>query len=122
CSPRAPGELGTHLALTAGRAGAEDALVLGLADAVVAADAIGGLTDALRAGTPPDEAIAAAAAAVPPIDLPAGTLAEDRAWIDEAYGGDSAETILARLDAAGESNAAAARAPRPRCAAPLRPP
>src|SRR5690606_37415899 len=49
---RAPGELGTHLALTAAPAGAGDAIRCGLADHYVPADRLPGFTAALARSTP----------------------------------------------------------------------
>lgn len=93
---RSPGELGTHLALTAGRTGAEDAVLAGLADTVMPLAAADGLRAALAAGSV-DEALAVATAQ-PPADMPAGRLATARAWIDECYVGEDAERIVQRLE------------------------
>ncbi|GCD94560.1 3-hydroxyisobutyryl-CoA hydrolase [Embleya hyalina] len=93
---RAPGELGTHLALTAGAIGAADAILCGLADHFVPSDRLPALLDALAAGDP---AGAAARHAEP---APAGVLAERRAWIDACYAADRVEEILDRLLDSGE--------------------
>ncbi len=96
---RAPGELGTHLGLTAGRATAGDALACGFADAHVASAAVAQLVDDLRAGLHADAAVAAAAERSGP--APASPLAAERAQIDACYAGDDVDTILERLRAAG---------------------
>lgn len=103
---RSPGELGTHLALTAGRAGAEDAVLVGLADAVMPLDA----AERLRAGlaTGDVDSALATATAEPPADLPTGRLASARAWIDDCYAGDDAEQIVQRLAAHDDEAAQAA--------------
>ncbi len=114
----APGELGTHLALTAGRAGARDAVLLGLADRIVPRAALEQLAADLRGGDV-DGAVSAGAAHPAAADAPAGVLADARGWIDAAYAGDCAERIVAELGARPEP-----RPPRrpPRSAAPRRPP
>ncbi|MFD4542849.1 enoyl-CoA hydratase/isomerase family protein [Streptomyces bauhiniae] len=88
---RAPGELGTHLALTGAQIGAGDALLCGLADHYVPSDALPELVadlDALevkevlaRHGRP----------------APEGELADRREWIDACYAADTVEEIIARL-------------------------
>jgi enoyl-CoA hydratase len=105
---RAPGELGTHIALTAGRAGAVDAVLLGLADQIVPCAALTQLADDLQGGDV-DGALAAAARA-PGDSLPSGSLAEARPWIDACYAGDSAEAIVAALEARPEPAAVKAAA------------
>jgi enoyl-CoA hydratase len=91
---RAPGELGTHLALTAGRAGPADCLLLGLADFYVPQDRLSDLPD-LRACESHQQVRAVLAA----LSAPAGDapLAQHRAWIDTAYAADSVEEIAANL-------------------------
>ncbi|UNZ16336.1 enoyl-CoA hydratase/isomerase family protein [Streptomyces sp. 891-h] len=88
---RAPGELGTHLALTAGAVGAADAVLCGLADHFVPADRLADFAAAL-ADAPPAAALARYAA--PP---PAGELAGHRAWIDDCYSAETVTEILRRL-------------------------
>ncbi|MFI9626541.1 enoyl-CoA hydratase/isomerase family protein [Streptomyces sp. NPDC052042] len=95
----APGELGTHLALTADAVGASDALLCGLADHFVPARSLGALTAALADCRTPaeiDEVVRAHAASAPE-----GELAEHREWIDTCYRADSVEEILDRLDSSG---------------------
>jgi enoyl-CoA hydratase len=87
----APGETGTHLALTAGSVRAADAIAVGLADRFVPADRIPGLISALRTVDAPT---ALAEVSVEPGD---SALLADRSWIDAAYAADDVETILERL-------------------------
>ncbi|MGW4489689.1 enoyl-CoA hydratase/isomerase family protein [Amycolatopsis sp. NPDC004368] len=92
---RAPGELGTHLALTADRAGPADAVHCGLADHFVPAGRLAGLIDDLAAGAPPE-----ATAAKYAEDPGPAPLASARCWIDHAYTGAAAvEDVLYRLEA-----------------------
>lgn len=109
---RAPGELGTHLALTGGSVGAGDAIALGLADHYVptgrVADAIEALEDVLVEPVGDRrEAVAQVLArfAEPP---PPAPLLEQKGWIDVAYAGDDVSSILARLREADGDEAAAA--------------
>jgi enoyl-CoA hydratase len=87
----APGELGTHLALTAGSVRAADALAIGLADSYLLTERIPELVVALESRSA-DEAIAAVAASAP-----ASTLALQREWIDAGYAGDGPAEIVERL-------------------------
>ena len=100
----APGELGTHAALSGGRMDGADAIACGLADRFVPAAGLDGLRKSLIesgsasvledfADTPPDSRLAAA-----------------RGWIDRCYAHDEAEAILAALDAAPEPDARKAAA------------
>lgn len=88
---RAPGEFGTHLALTSQAIGPQDAIDCGLADCFVPADRIGDLVAALRDEPVP---VALDRFAVP---APPGTLAGQAHWINECYAGHSVERILDRL-------------------------
>ncbi|MFE2014298.1 enoyl-CoA hydratase/isomerase family protein [Streptomyces sp. NPDC059491] len=88
---RAPGELGTHLALTGLAVGAADALLTGLADHFVPAAALPALVADLTR-LPAAEAVARHAA-----EPTAGVLAEQRAWIDACYGAPDVETVVDRL-------------------------
>ncbi|MBB1254478.1 enoyl-CoA hydratase/isomerase family protein [Streptomyces sp. OF3] len=90
----APGELGTHLALTARAVGAADAVLCGLADHHVPADRLPELRDAL-AEERPDRALARFATEPAP-----GELAGQREWIDRCYAVDRVEDVLAALLAA----------------------
>jgi len=97
---RAPGELGTYLAMT-GRMGAgADAVALGFADHYVHNDWLAALATALET-TPASEAIAAVA-----LPAPDSPLLAQRGWIDECFVGDDAQAIVARLQ---NSSVAAAR-------------
>lgn len=95
----APGELGTHLALTAASMGPGDALLCGFADHFVPAAALPGFTAALGSGSPA-EAVARYAA-----EPPAAGLAAQREWIDACYAADTVEEILERLTATGLAEA-----------------
>ncbi|MER5203580.1 enoyl-CoA hydratase/isomerase family protein [Streptomyces sp. NPDC002825] len=88
---RAPGELGTHLALTGGHIGAADAILTGLADAFVPSAELPALARDLTERTA-EEALARRAVAPPE-----GVLAEQREWIDACYGAPTVEEIVERL-------------------------
>ncbi|MFF3737359.1 enoyl-CoA hydratase/isomerase family protein [Streptomyces sp. NPDC002566] len=92
----APGELGTHLALTGAQIGAGDALLCSLADHFVPSGAIPGLLDDL-ADLPVPAALARHTENAPP-----GVLAGRREWIDSCYAADSVEEIVRRLLAHGD--------------------
>ncbi|MFJ8043594.1 enoyl-CoA hydratase/isomerase family protein [Kitasatospora sp. NPDC096147] len=87
----APGELGTHLALTAGSVGAGDALLCGLADHFVPADRLPALLADL-ARLPVHEALERHVT-----EPPAAPLAGERGWIDACYAADTVPQVLARL-------------------------
>ncbi|MBS4752123.1 enoyl-CoA hydratase/isomerase family protein [Nocardioides sp. zg-ZUI104] len=95
----APGETGTHLALTAGSAGAGDAIAMGLADHYLPSERIDALLTAL-AHRDADEVLA---------DLtepaPGSALLAARPWLDEAYAGADALEIVGRLRALGSAEA-----------------
>ncbi len=93
---RAPGRLGTHLALTGAAVGAADALLCGLADHFVPAARLPELTAAL-AVAPVPEVLPRYAATPPP-----GELADRRPWIDHCYAADTVEEIVERLLADGD--------------------
>lgn len=101
---RAPGELGTHLALTAGSISGSDAIALGLADYFVPSDRLADFARALETGTA-EEAIRACATAPPP-----SLLTKERDWIDAGYDSDDASEIVANLLASPQHNASAAAA------------
>ncbi|WP_433871834.1 enoyl-CoA hydratase/isomerase family protein [Saccharopolyspora sp. CA-218241] len=88
---RAPGELGTHLALSAAPITGADAIQAGMADHHVPSSELPALVEALAAG---DVDAALAKYATPP---PESDLAAHRNWIDAAYSADSVEQILERL-------------------------
>ncbi|MFE0171335.1 enoyl-CoA hydratase/isomerase family protein [Streptomyces sp. NPDC059002] len=98
----APGELGTHLALTGTGIGAADALLCGLADHFVPHDDLPALLADL-AERPVWDALKEYVRQPPP-----GELAGRRAWIDACYGADTVEEIVARLRAHGARDAEAA--------------
>lgn len=97
---RAPGELGTHLAMTGRMGSGADAIALGFADYYMHSDWLPALATALET-TPAAEAIAAVA-----MPAPASALESQRSWIDTCYAGDDAATIVGRLQ---DSSVAAAR-------------
>ncbi|WP_371500666.1 enoyl-CoA hydratase/isomerase family protein [Kitasatospora sp. NBC_00374] len=92
---RAPGELGTHIALTAGSMTAADALTCGFADHYVPLTQLPALLAEL-AERPAAEAVAARAGGAP-----ASELAAQRVWIDHCYAADTVEEILDRLADSG---------------------
>ncbi|MFF7725004.1 enoyl-CoA hydratase/isomerase family protein [Streptomyces sp. NPDC008001] len=100
---RAPGELGTHLALTTARMGAGDALHAGFADHFVPAGRLAEFTAAL-ADSGPDEAVRAFAA-----PAPASALAAHQGWIDHCYAAGTVEEILGRLTECGEGGVTEAK-------------
>ncbi|MFD9078754.1 enoyl-CoA hydratase/isomerase family protein [Streptomyces erythrochromogenes] len=87
----APGELGTHLALTGTPVGAADAQRCGLADHFVPSDRLPALLAALASGSVHD-VLAAHVAQAPP-----GELDAQREWIDHCYAADTVEEITDRL-------------------------
>ncbi|MER5525336.1 enoyl-CoA hydratase/isomerase family protein [Streptomyces sp. NPDC002677] len=98
----APGELGTHLALTGAQIGAADALLCGLADHWVPSDRIERLIADL-ADRPVHEALTRH---VRP--APEGELVRHREWIDACYAAATVEEIVRRLLAHGDPAAKAA--------------
>lgn len=95
---RAPGELGTHLALTGSRVAAADALHCGLADHFVESADVPALVAHLA-----DGGTAEKYARSPDSPRSAG----ERGWIDACYGGaTTVEEILRRLRARPEAAAA----------------
>nr|WSX48726.1 enoyl-CoA hydratase/isomerase family protein [Streptomyces sp. NBC_00974] len=88
---RAPGLLGTHLALTGSAVSAADALLCGLADHFVPAGRLSALTAEL-ALAPAREVLGRYAATPEP-----GRLAEWRGWIDHCYAAATVEEIVERL-------------------------
>ncbi|MFC7303791.1 enoyl-CoA hydratase/isomerase family protein [Streptomyces monticola] len=92
---RAPGELGTHLALTADAMGAGDALACGFADHYVPQARLADFAAALSTAGPADAVRDFAQAP------PAGALTGQREWIDSCYAADTAEEIVRRLTDSG---------------------
>jgi enoyl-CoA hydratase len=95
---RAPGELGTHAALTGARFGPADAIYAGLADHFVPAAGLAELTETLRSGVIPEFGSEPAG----------GPLAASQGWIDECYAGEDVVEIIERLRARPEPPALAA--------------
>ncbi len=100
---RAPGEAGTHAALTGAHLSGADALHLGLADHYVPLDRLEDLLVALAAETAED-AVARYSEASPP-----SALEEQRDWIDNCYASDDAEEIVRRLRSLDGDGGEAAR-------------
>jgi enoyl-CoA hydratase len=98
---RAPGELGTYLALTGEQIGAQDALLCGLADHHMPSTALPDFLDDL-ADLPVPEALARHVRTAPP-----GELADHREWIDACFSAGTVEEIVQRLHDHGDPAAAA---------------
>jgi enoyl-CoA hydratase len=88
---RAPGELGTHLALTGLSVGGADAVSAGLADALIDSQDIPGILARLAAGESLDAGVGSTSTV--------GDLAAEQEWIDSCYVGNDAVAILAALKA-----------------------
>ncbi|MFH5208024.1 enoyl-CoA hydratase/isomerase family protein [Antrihabitans spumae] len=101
---QAPGELGTHVALTTARMNAGDAIACGFADHYVPVADVPALLEAL-AEQSVEQAIGKFAVALPESELVA-----QQSWIDECYSADTVEEIVARLQAHAEPKAAEAAA------------
>jgi enoyl-CoA hydratase len=99
---RAPGEAGTHAALTGAHLSAADVLYLGLADHFVPSGRLAELTAALEDETA-DDAVVRYSEAAPPSELE-----QQRDWVDSCYASDDAGEIVRRLRAYGSDAAAAA--------------
>jgi len=104
---RAPGEIGTYLALTGGRAGAADAVALGLADYFVPEAALAALKAALLDADFHDDA--GVRSLIRSFAAPPGepVLLHRRATIDRAFAYDSVEETLGALKADGSDFALA---------------
>ena len=103
---RAPGELGTHLALTTGSVGAADALHLGLADHYVPFERSADLIAALERIASVEDVVEVVGRYTEP--APAAELVEQRHWIDDCYRADTVEEIVSRLRSHGDPEAAKA--------------
>lgn len=101
---RAPGELGTHAALTAALVSGADALLMGLASHFVESAALPTLAAELA------ERNASSVVARWGQAAPESALAQQRWWIDQAYAPDDVGTILGRLARVGDPAAEAAAA------------
>jgi enoyl-CoA hydratase len=86
---RAPGEIGTHLAMTGLAIGGADAVIAGLADAMVESRDIPGIVRRLAAGESLNADVG--------IRSTVGELETDRHWIDSCYAGDDATKIMQAL-------------------------
>ncbi|MGQ0577143.1 MAG: enoyl-CoA hydratase/isomerase family protein [Pseudonocardia sp.] len=101
---RAPGELGTHMALSGARIGGADAIACGFADVLVPSGRLPELVTAL---------VAAPQAAREVVDRFADDpgpppLLADRGWIDACYSGETVADIVDLLRGAGRTAAATA--------------
>ena len=96
---RAPGELGTYLALTAAQIGGADAIAIGFADHFLPSESIEKFVSALTS-KPVDEAIAEFCVAPPESDL-----LTKRHWIDDAFAADTGVGIVERLRGHDETDA-----------------
>lgn len=94
---RAPGQLGTHLAMTGVTITGSDALAVGLADHHV--DSIAAAREAILSGQP-----------LVSDPIPPSSLAAQRDWIDECYDGDDPVAVVARLESHPDDAARAAAA------------
>ncbi len=92
---RAPGELGTHLALTAADADGPDAIALGMADVLVPSDRLPDLERALETDDPDAVLVRLG------VDPGPSSLEARRDWIDRAYAGDDVVAIVERLRSSG---------------------
>ena len=99
---RAPGESGTHAALTGAHLSGADALFLGLADHFVPSESLPALAEALESSTA-DAAVGRFAQ-----EPPASALAEQREWIDLPTPPTTPRRFVRRLRAAGGEAADAA--------------
>ena len=105
---RAPGELGTYLALNGATMSGADAMACGFADYYVPADRLHHLLQAFgeRADPgSPGEVVLLFDETPPPSELE-----QQREWIDRCYSGDSVAEILQRLRAEHGNDSAAAAA------------
>lgn len=92
---RAPGEAGTHLALTGAPVGARDAQLCELADHFIPAELLPALITDLAKDSVPDVLPRYAR------EAQTGELESHREWIDHCYAADTVEEIVARLLAHG---------------------
>ena len=105
---RAPGSLGTHLALTGERIGAADAIYCGLADVHIASEKLANIPSALvDCRTAAEVRTRLDTLSSPPVP---GKLPAARSWIDPCYSANDVEDIFARLRASTSEAAHAALA------------
>jgi enoyl-CoA hydratase len=107
---RAPGETGTYLALTGARAGAADAIALGLADYFVPEAALGPLKAVLLQTVSHDDADVRSLIECFVARPGEPALLPRRATIERAFAHDTVEEILAALKADGSKFALATAA------------
>ncbi|WP_433564824.1 enoyl-CoA hydratase/isomerase family protein [Nocardia sp. CA-151230] len=100
----APGEIGTHVALTTARMSAADAIAAGFADYFVPSEHIPALLEAL---TTAEVDVAIAKFAQP---APVSEFVAQQEWIDSCYSADTVEEIVHRLQLDGRAEAAKAAA------------
>ncbi|WP_405489720.1 enoyl-CoA hydratase/isomerase family protein [Nocardia sp. NBC_00511] len=98
----APGEIGTHIALTTARMSVGDAIAAGFADYFVPAEHLPALLEALR----DNEADVAIRKFAQP--APVSEFVAQRDWIDGCYSADTVEEIVHRLEIDGRPEAAKA--------------
>lgn len=106
---RAPGQLGTHLALTGVTVGGADAVELGLADHVVSAEAKDKVYADLSRAVADSDPEKLSVWEPSPDHLSEATqpsLESQRDWIDDCYAGVQLETILERLRSCEDPRAA----------------
>ena len=104
----APGELGTHLAMTGERFEGSDAIACNLADRMVASPDLVKIPDLLRnVGT--GDAVWPALESVM-ITPKESAIVAAKSWIDQCYGMSAVEDILAALETLGTTAALEARA------------
>lgn len=99
---RAPGQLGTRMALTGAPIGAPDAIHCGLADHYVPSDRLAELATELASGQV-DEVLARFAEQPPEAPMDA-----EREWVDAAFSAETVEEVLLRLRGRPEEAAQAA--------------
>ncbi|GAB3213129.1 enoyl-CoA hydratase/isomerase family protein [Nocardia tengchongensis] len=100
----APGEIGTHIALTTARMSAGDAIAAGFADHFVPSEHLPALLEALGSS---DVEVAIAKFAQP---APVSEFVAQQDWIDSCYSADTVEEIVHRLELDGRGEAAKAAA------------
>ncbi|WP_163544214.1 3-hydroxyisobutyryl-CoA hydrolase [Occultella kanbiaonis] len=91
---RAPGELGTHCALTGSEAGGADAIAVGFADTLVDSGSWPTIVARLASGEDLDATVGQ--------NAPAAPSTAERGWIDRCYAGDDPVAILEALRGAPE--------------------
>lgn len=100
---RAPGELGTYLALNGATMTGADAIVCGFADYYVPVDRLPHLYQAL--GERADPGTPAEVVLLFDETPPPSALEESRTWIDRCYAADTVSDILERLGSESDRNA-----------------